>query len=178
VPGIYDFFSFAVRRLLFTVILGAAILNLVFFSPCRAMQATHGPVTVQNNLSPNTGQILSSAPPAQSSASQTSPQSPASTPYSRGPALPSSVKSAASPPSARSPASPSSVPGPVSQPSVQNWVQSVFIATMEGSMIYSKDGRQFETGGARVIDNSRKGRGAKQADLFFQNGSLVEVILR
>lgn len=63
-------------------------------------------------------------------------------------------------------------------PAVQRSVESVFIDTMEGGTIYSKDGRTFQTGGARIINNSRKATGPKQAELFYENGSLVEVILR
>jgi len=180
VPGFSDFFLFAVRRRsVLTVILSAAILNPAFSSPCGAMQAVSGPGTVQNNSSPGTGQIPSSPSSPPSPAPLPSVRGPASSPSPvRGPASPASVPSPASSPSVPSPTSASSARSPASGPSVQSWVQSILIDRIEGGAIYSKDGRQFETGGAKVIDNSRRITGAKQADLFYQNGELMEVILR
>ena len=188
-PGFSDFFLFAVRRRsVLTVILSAAILNPAFSSPCGAMQAVSGPGTVQNNSSPGTGQIPSSPSSPPSPAPLPSVRGPASSPSPvRGPASPASVPSPASSPSVPNSASQPSVPSPTSAssarspasgPSVQSWVQSILIDRIEGGAIYSKDGRQFETGGAKVIDNSRRITGAKQADLFYQNGELMEVILR
>jgi len=63
-------------------------------------------------------------------------------------------------------------------PAVQQSVENVFVDKIEDGAIYSKDGRMFETAGAKVIDNSRKAAGRKAAELFFQNGSLVEVIFK
>ncbi len=70
------------------------------------------------------------------------------------------------------------LPVPSSPPSVQSSVESIFIDKVEDGAIYSKDGRKFETGGAKVIDNSRKAARTKAAELFFENGNLVEVILK
>lgn len=64
------------------------------------------------------------------------------------------------------------------QPPVQSSVENVFIDKIEDGAIYSRDGRKFETGGAKVIDNRRKPTGRQQAELFFKNGDLVVVILK
>jgi hypothetical protein len=122
--GFADFFPFAGRRSLFTVIPAVLILSLVFSCPCNAMRAIPAPVPVQ-----------------------------------RG-------KSAATRPVASLP------------PAVQRSVENVFIDKIEDGAIYSRDGRKFETGGAKVIDNSHKATGRKAAELFFENGDLVEVILK
>jgi hypothetical protein len=65
-----------------------------------------------------------------------------------------------------------------SPPLVQSSVENILIDRIEDDAIYSRDGRKFEIGGAKVIDNSRNATGTKQAELFYENGSLVQVILK
>ena len=74
---------------------------------------------------------------------------------------------------------------PSSTPNVQSaaadqQVVNVVVDRIEGGTIYSKDGRQFDTGSAKVVDNSGSHPGAKTkvAELFYKNGSLVSVILK
>jgi hypothetical protein len=64
---------------------------------------------------------------------------------------------------------------------VERTVVSIVVSSIEEGAIYSKDGRKFEiTGSTKVIDNSRSHRAArsKTAELFFENGGLVSVILK
>jgi hypothetical protein len=57
-------------------------------------------------------------------------------------------------------------------------VQSVFIERIDGGTLHSKDGRQFQVGGAKFIDNTHKAAKPKQAEMFYRNGEIFAVILR
>jgi len=60
-------------------------------------------------------------------------------------------------------------------------IANITVDRIEGGVIYSKDGRKFEiSGSTRIIDNSRSNSAAvsKIAELHFQNGNLVQVILK
>lgn len=69
---------------------------------------------------------------------------------------------------------PASGPGSSAQMSVQD----IVVDKIDGGAIYSKDGSSFDMTGAKVIDNSHNAPGNKTAALFFQDGQLVQVILK
>ena len=64
------------------------------------------------------------------------------------------------------------------QPSVQTSIENVFVDMIEEGAIYSKDGRKFETTGVKVFDNTHKKTRRIAAELFFENGELVKVVLK
>jgi hypothetical protein len=146
------------------LVLGIAILFLAFplFSPGSAMafMVQEGGGSVQKGAP-------SKAPPkaGQATTSQPSPSTQAAPAKTSQP----------SPPSAQG------APGKTSQPpstSVKREVVNVFVDKIEDGAIYSKDGRKFEIGSTRVIDNSRRSTKMKAAELSFENGSLKAVILK
>jgi hypothetical protein len=55
---------------------------------------------------------------------------------------------------------------------------SIVVDRIEDGAIYSTDGQKFDIGSAKVVDNSRPGARAKVAELFFENGALVSVVLK
>jgi hypothetical protein len=59
-------------------------------------------------------------------------------------------------------------------------VLNILVDRIEGDVIYSRDGQQYPIGSAKVNDNSRNhpAARAKTAELFFQNDSLVSVVLK
>ena len=60
-------------------------------------------------------------------------------------------------------------------------VANIVVEKIEDGVIYSTDGQKFEIAGStRVIDNSRSHSAARTrtAELYFDNGSLVQVVLR
>ena len=57
-------------------------------------------------------------------------------------------------------------------------VVTIQVSKIENSTIYAQDGRQFDLSGATVQDESSSGAGAKTAELHFDNGKLVRVILK
>lgn len=61
-----------------------------------------------------------------------------------------------------------------------NGVLNILVDRIDGGVIYSRDGQQYEIGTAKVSDNSRRHPTAKTktAELFFQNGSVVSVVLK
>lgn len=95
---------------------------------------------------------------------------------SQAPPKPAPVKTS-QPPSPSAQAAPAKTSRP-SSPSVQTEVVNVFVDRIEDGAIYSKDGRKFEIGSTRIIDNSRPATKMKAAELFFENGSLTAVILK
>jgi len=79
----------------------------------------------------------------------------------------------------RAPASSSQAPRQSEVPGRQQ-VVNVFVDRIEGGVIYSRDGQQYEIGYAKVIDNtgSHPKARTKAAELFFENGSVVGVVLK
>ena len=57
-------------------------------------------------------------------------------------------------------------------------VVTIQVSKIENSTIYAKDGRQFDISGATVQEESSSGAGATTAQLDFNNGKLVRVILK
>jgi hypothetical protein len=59
-------------------------------------------------------------------------------------------------------------------------VVNILVEKIEGGVIYSRGGQKYEITSARVIDNSHghAATGTEAAELFFENGSLVSVILK
>jgi hypothetical protein len=58
-------------------------------------------------------------------------------------------------------------------------ILNIVVDRIEGGAIYSKDGREFQiTGSTKIIDNRKNATGAKIAELAFDNGGLVSVILK
>jgi hypothetical protein len=142
-----------------SIISGIAILLLFlpFFSPCSAMAFTvqEGAAAVQKSAPSKT--------PSNTTPANTSSQPRANT-SSQAPAKASSQSQAkASSPSAQS---------------AQREVVNIFVDRIEDGAIYSKDGRKFEIGSVKVIDNSRPATKMKAAELSFVNGSLTAVILK
>lgn len=62
--------------------------------------------------------------------------------------------------------------------SPQVTVEDIVVKKIENGSIYAEDGRKFDISGAKVIDNSHNAVGTKTATLFFQNGEVVQVILK
>lgn len=71
------------------------------------------------------------------------------------------------------------VQGHSTVPSVERNVVNIFVDKIEGGAIYSTDGRKFEiTGSTKVIDNSHPATKMPAAELSFENGDLVSVVLK
>ncbi len=60
----------------------------------------------------------------------------------------------------------------------QQEIVNIMISRIDSGIIYSKDGRQFDTSGAKVINDCQSRAGITSAELDFSNGELVQVILR
>jgi hypothetical protein len=138
------------------LILGIAISLLFFplFSPCSAMA-----FTVQEERAAVQKGAPSKAPPKAAPANTSSqPQAKTSSPSQAKTSSQSQAKA--------------------SSQSAQREVVNIFVDRIEDGAIYSKDGRKFEIGSTRVIDNSRPETKMKAAELSFVNGGLTAVILK
>jgi guanyl-specific ribonuclease Sa len=142
------------------LILGIAISLLFFplFSPCSAMA-----FTVQEERAAVQKGAPSKAPPKAAPAN-TSSQSQAKA-SSQSPAKTSSQSQAKTPSQ--------------SSPSVHREVVNIVVDKIEGGAMYAKDGKKFEiTSATRIVDNNHHSTRMRTAELSFENGDLVTVILK
>jgi hypothetical protein len=132
------------------LVLGIAILllSLPLFSPGSAMAVTVKKGTVIQKGAP------SKAPPTAAPAKTSQPSAP----------------------SAQAAPAKSSRP---SSPSVNREVVNIVVDKIEGGAMYARDGGKFEiTSATRVINNSHLKTRMRTAELSFENGTLVTVILK
>ena len=74
-----------------------------------------------------------------------------------------------------------SLPASEQNGDVKSGVVNIVVEKIESGVIHSTDGQEFQIAGStRVIDNSgsHPGTRKKTAELYFNNGSLVQVVLR
>ncbi len=81
-------------------------------------------------------------------------------------------------PSKASPETAQDTVSSLSPPSVQQEVVNIVVDKIEEGAIYSKEGRKFEIPFAKVIDNSHSVTKMRTAELIFENGTLVTVVLK
>ncbi len=68
---------------------------------------------------------------------------------------------------------------PRPSPSVQREIVNIVVDRIEDGAMYAKDGRKFEiTSSTRVINNTHPVTRMRTAELTFENGTLVAVILK
>jgi len=66
-----------------------------------------------------------------------------------------------------------------SQSSVQREVVNIVVDRIEDGAIYSKEGKKYQiTSSTKVVNNSKTGSKVKIAELDFENGNLVAVIIK
>ena len=133
------------------------LLSLPLFSPCNAMA-----FMVKEGVAAQKG-APSKAPPKAAPAN-TSPLSSANT-SSRSQAKASSQSQAKT--------------SSQSSPSVHREVVNIVVDKIEGGAMYAKDGKKFEiTSATRIVDNNHHRTRMRTAELSFENGDLVTVILK
>lgn len=61
---------------------------------------------------------------------------------------------------------------------VSRQIENIAVIKIVNGQIFSKDGRIFDISGARVINNNSSAAGISGAELDFEDGRLVQVILK
>jgi len=62
---------------------------------------------------------------------------------------------------------------------VHREVVNIVVDKIEGGAMYAKDGKKFEiTSATRIVDNNHHRTRMRTAELSFENGDLVTVILK